>query len=313
MILLVGFFYENISEARDRRFNPMGGTRVDIGGYELHLRCSGEGNPAVVFDSGLGDSYASWWKVRPQIARVTRACSYDRGGIGFSDSSPHPRTSRVLAEELHTLLHNVGIAPPYILVGHSMAGFDVRIFTSLYPKEVAGIVLVDSSHPDQQKRFPPAINDMDRSWMREAEFFEFTMPFGIPRLLGFCGHDVKLRTAECNFHTARESVAELKNFSESARQTAATGSLGDLPLVVLSHDPNKPQPDLPADLDKITNEDWSQMQQELTHLSTRSTQVVAEHSGHYIQLDRPELVIQGVLTVLNEARGIPAAAPPMFH
>ena len=147
LFAVTGFFYENISEARDRRFHPMPGQLVDVGGYRLHIYCLGQEAPAVILDPGLGDSYVSWIKVQPQIAKFSRVCSYDRAGLGYSASSPHPRTSKVMAEELHTLLHKAGISPPYVLVGHSMGGFNVRLFTSLYRGEVAGMVLVDSSHP----------------------------------------------------------------------------------------------------------------------------------------------------------------------
>src|SRR6202050_3740914 len=226
VIATAGFFYENISEARDRRFNPMLGQLVDVGGYKMHIDCIGQGSPTVILDSGLRDSYISCHKVQPQIAQFVRVCSYDRAGLGYSDSGPHPRTSKDIAGELRTLLHNAGVAPPYILVGHSMGGYDVRLYASLYRGEVAGMVLVDSSHPEQRKRLPPALNDLDASWLREQEFLEFTLPFGIPRLLGFCDTDVKARAAECNFHSAREAVAEMKTFPVSAAQTAAPGSLG---------------------------------------------------------------------------------------
>ena len=169
-------------------------------------------------------------------------CSYDRAGLGYSDSSPQPRTSKVMAEELHALLQNASISPPYILVGHSMGGYNIRLFADIYRSEVAGVVLVDSSHPEQEKRFPPALNDLDKTWVREQEFLAFSMPFGIPRLLGFCDRNGAVRAADCNFHSTRESVRELKAISESAAQTATTGSLGDLPLAVLSQIPISPNP-----------------------------------------------------------------------
>ena len=302
LLAAAGFFYENISEARDRRFHPMPGRRVDVGGYKLHINCTGQGAPVVVLDSGLGDSNVSWMKVQPQIAKFTRVCSYDRAGLGYSDNSPRPRTSKVMAEELQTLLQNAGISPPYVLVGHSMGGYNVRLFASLYRSEVAGMVLVDSSHPEQEKRFPQALNDMDKTWVREQEFMTLAMPFGIPRLLGFCGSDAKVRAADCNFHSYREGLTELKTFPESAAQTATTGSLGDLPLAVLSHDPNAPVSDIPADLVKPMNDAWEQMQDELAHLSSRGTRTIAKNSSHYIQLDRPEVVVEAIRNVVDQAR-----------
>jgi len=297
-----GFLYENVSEARDRRFNPMAGRRYDVGGYQMHIDCIGQGTPAVILESGLGDTYLSWRKVQPEIAKITRVCSYDRAGLGYSESSPQPRTSKVIAEELHALLRAAEIAPPYVLVGHSMGGFDVRLFASLYRNELSGMVLVDASHPDQEKRFPPELKNMEGSWRREAEFVEYTMPFGVPRLMGLCEDNPAERAAECNFHNAREGVAELKAFPESAAETAATGSLGDLPLAVLSHDPDKPSADLPADLAHPINEAWEKMQLELAHLSTRGTQSIAKNSAHYIQLDRPEVVIDAVQRIVEQAR-----------
>jgi len=309
LLALAGAVYQSLSERRDRHAHPMPGELIDIGGYKLHIDCTGLGSPTVILDSGLGDTYISWQKVQPQIAKVTRVCSYDRVGLGYSDSSPHPRTSKNIAKELHTLLHNAGVPPPYILVGHSMGGFDVRLYASLYRNELAGMVLVDSSHPEQRKRLPPAVLDLDASWVRQQEFLEFTMPFGIPRLLGFCDSDPKVRAAECNFHSAREAVAELKLVSESAAQTAATGRFGDLPLTVLSSDPEHPRPDLPEDLVKPTNDAWQQMQEELSHLSTKGTRVVVKGSGHYIQIDRPEVVIEAVHNIVDQARRTQNTSP----
>jgi hypothetical protein len=110
------------------------------------------------------------------------------------------------------------------------------------------------------------------------------------------------RAAECNWHSAKESAAEMKAFPQSAAETAATGSLGNMPLAVLSHDPEKPSAELPTDLAKSTNDTWEKMQEELAHLSTRGTQTVAKNSAHYIQLDRPELVVEAVRHVVEQVR-----------
>jgi pimeloyl-ACP methyl ester carboxylesterase len=307
VVVVAGFLYENISEARDRRFNPMPGQRVavntgDGSSFRMHLHCTGQGTPTVVLDSGLGDSYISWRKVQPQIAAFTHVCSYDRGGIGYSDPSPRARTSQVIAEELHALLHTAGVTSPYILVGHSMGGYDVRLFAHHYANEVAGMALIDASHPDQETRLPPELKDMQGTWLREAEFLAFTSPLGIPRLMGLCDEDPTIRAADCNFHTAWESVAEMKAFRESASQAAASGTLGDIPLVVLSHDPNKSSTELPADLAKPTNEAWEKMQEELAQLSSRGKQSIVKGSAHYIQMDRPEAVVAAIHDVVDQAR-----------
>jgi len=303
-----GMIYENISEACDRRFNPMEGRLFDVGGYKMHIDCTGEGSPTVILESGLGDSYISWRKVQPQIAKFTRVCSYDRAGLGYSGSSSQPRTSKVIAGELHALLRAAGVVPPYVLDGHSMGGYDVRLYASLYREEVACMVLVDPSHPDQENRFPPEFKNLEGTEIREAEFLEFTMPFGVPRLLNLCDDDPVQRAAECNFQTMREDIAEFKSLRESAAQTAAAGSLGDMPLVVLSHDPDKPSADLPVDLAKPINDAWEKMQEDLAHLSTRGTQTIAKNSSHYIQIDRPDVVIDAVRGLVEQARAAQPAS-----
>ena len=127
-------------------------------------------------------------------------------------------------------------------------------------------------------------------------------------MLDFCEPDPLPRTAECNFHSARENVAEEKAFAESAAQAAAAGSLGDLPLAVVSHDPDRPSSDLPADLAKPTNDAWEKMQEELAHLSSKGTRAIAKNSGHYIQIDRPDIVTDAVHGVVEQARAAPANA-----
>jgi len=305
---IAGFIYENVSEARDRRFNHMPGRLVEVNGHKMHILCTGQGSSTVVLDSGLGDSFLSWRKVQPEIAGFSRVCSYDRAGLGYSEPSGEPRTSKVIAGELHTLLREAGIAPPFILVGHSMAGFDVRVYANDYPSQVVGMVLVDASHPDQENRFPPELAAMEGSWKREQEFIAYTMPFGIPRLLGVCEDDPVERAASCNWNSAREQVAEMKAFRESAAQAAKAGFLGDMPLAVLSHDPEKLYTQLPPDIAKSTNQTWEAMQEELAHLSSRGTQTIAKNSSHYIQFENPQLVVSTVRNIVEQVRNTPVAA-----
>ena len=106
--------------------NPLPGEMIDMNGFKMHLYCAGEGSPTVILEAGLNDFYVSWTKVQPEVAKTTRVCSYDRAGLGWSEASPNPRASDVMAEELHVLLNNAGIAPPYVLVGHSFGGINVR-------------------------------------------------------------------------------------------------------------------------------------------------------------------------------------------
>ncbi len=130
------------------------GTLVPADGTRLNLYCMGSGSPAVVFDSGWEDWAPVWTIVQPEVAKWTRACSYDRAGAGFSDPGPLPRTSVRIADELRSALHNSGIEGPYILVGHAFGGDNVRTFAARYPAEVAGLVLVEAdvtSSPEERR------------------------------------------------------------------------------------------------------------------------------------------------------------------
>ena len=185
-VLLAGASYQFFSNRRDLRLHPPPGQMIDIGGYRLHLYCTGQGLPTVVFDSGLSDDSITWYKVQPEIAKVARSCSYDRAGLGWSDPSPLPRTSRVVAEELHRLLKSAKIEGPLILVGHSLGGLNIRMFAALYPMDTAGVVLVDSAYPDQYKRLPVEVQSYNEKFLRRLGYFEDTMLFGWPRLSGWC-------------------------------------------------------------------------------------------------------------------------------
>src|SRR5918995_5554862 len=149
LLLLAGVVYQFLATKNDERKYPAPGEMVDVGGYSLHLNCTGEeGTPTVVMDSGLGGTVLDWQLVQPEVAKFTRVCTYDRGGMGWSERSPQPRTSQQFVEELHALLGNAGVEGPYVLVGHSLGGVNVQLFVSQYPDEVAGMVLVDSALVD---------------------------------------------------------------------------------------------------------------------------------------------------------------------
>jgi pimeloyl-ACP methyl ester carboxylesterase len=302
LLAFVGAIYQKIEYSQDRRMNPPSGQLVDVGGYRMHIDCIGRGSPTAVLDSGLSDSSLSWYKVQPEVAQFTRVCSYDRAGLGWSEPSPNPRNSGVFAEELHTLLRNAKVDGPFVLVGHSMGGYDVRIFASRFPSQVVGIVLVDSTHPDYANQLPE-LRTSSEKWRRQLRNQEFLMPFGLPRLMGWCGNgpseiQASLRTIECNVSRLRESIAEsLSIWNESAAQVRATGSLGDLPLIVISEDPAKNvQAFLPV---------FEAGQQTLASLSSNSVRMTALGSGHQIQRDRPDIVIVAIKQIVEETRPSP--------
>lgn len=305
VLICAGAVYEGIESYRDRRqFHPPG-RLVDIGGYRLHLYCTGEGSPTVILEAGGGNPWLSWYKVQPRAAQFTRVCAYDRAGLGWSDPSPKPRTTRVIAEELHTLLHNAGITGPFVLVGHSLGGMDARMFANLYRSEVAGMVLVDSSHPDQEERFPPEAKKFSAGTRYVIRVMQYTLPFGLPRLLASRAAPPEIRPEFCAVFCRRQFLAAVRAEAAAQEETSAEvralGPLGDLPLVVLSHDPDKMR--FPGNLTEPVNRAWGEMQDELAHLSTNGIRLVVKGSGHDIQIDKPEAVVEAIRRVADQAKG----------
>jgi pimeloyl-ACP methyl ester carboxylesterase len=305
LVLLAGAgaLYQWIGGGWDRRSNPPPGEFVEVDGLRMHLYCIGQGSPAVVLDSGLSDTWLDWYKVQPEVAKFTRVCAYDRAGVGYSDPRPGPRTSRAMAEELHTLLGNAGVEPPFVLVGHSMGGLNVQMYASLYGAQVAGMVLVDSSHRDQNRRLPGSERGADHR-RREIERDRLLMPFGIPRLLGWCGRwygsavggrEAALRSYDCTVRQKDGTLAEMAGFDNTLAELRATGSLGDLPLIVISQAPTSPGA-------KRFLAFWYPLQDELTRLSSRAARVYAQGSGHMIALDRPGVVIAAIRDVVAQCR-----------
>ncbi len=297
-LVSVGAIYEWVSGRVAARRYPPPGELYDIGGYRLHLHCAGEGSPTVVLESGLGRDSLDWSWVQPGLAARTRTCSYDRAGSGWSDPGPLPRDSRSVAGELHDLLTVAGVNGPLVLVGHSAGGSFVQLFEHLYPERVVGMVLVDVTHRETSLQKPPP-----RAMVTIAKGLRF---IGVPRLFGMInGHDLPSEAqAMENTLVYRPSfistmVAENEGVATTLRQireVGVAGSLGDLPLVVLTAaGPIEDQP-RPARMSLAeAREDFAlrhRLQGEMLALSTQSRQVMAKRSGHQIQKDQPELVIE---------------------
>jgi pimeloyl-ACP methyl ester carboxylesterase len=171
ILALTGFAYERRARQRDNELYGRSKKLIDIGGYRLHLNCSGQGGPVVVLEYGLQGSYLDWYAVQPEIARFNRVCSYDRAGYGWSDPSPLPRVPSVMADELHTLLHAAGEKPPYILAAHSYGSFTAVMFAHRFPDQVSGLVLVDGLHTFSTFPFglPSGCRSAPcKSWFRSA-------------------------------------------------------------------------------------------------------------------------------------------------
>lgn len=299
-----GAIYEAIESHRDRAtFHPPG-RLIDVGGHRLHLYCTGQGSPAVVLEAGGGNPWLSWYKVQPQVAQFALVCSYDRAGLGWSDPSPKPPTAKVIAEDLHTLLLNGGISGPFVLVGHSLGGMYARMFTAQYPSEVVGMVLVDSSHPDQNERFPPEAKKLAANGKYVIRAMQIALPFGLPRILASRAAPPEVRGEYCAVFCRPQFIAAVRAEADAQEENSAEvrplGTLGDLPLVVLSHDPDKVR--FPGNLTEPVNREWGKMQEELAHLSSNGSHVVVKGSSHDIQIDRPDEVVDAIRKVVGAAR-----------
>ncbi len=285
VLAMVGAVYERRSQARDLRLYPPPGRLIDIGGYNLHLYCTGEGSPTVVLEHGLDGSFLDWRLVQPQIARFARVCSYDRAGYGWSSRSPKARIPSVMAEELHTLLANAGERPPFILVGHSMGAFDVLMYAHRYQEEVAAIVLVDGSHPDEPLAFP---------WRQKLElrFLQLTTPFGLPRWRNWCGgQDPALRplraSVNCKSRVFRTHYEQWSAWASAAAEVRGLPHALNCPLILISRDPARGR-------NALAEQHWTQLQKKLLQLSPSSRQIIAEGSGHAVPGQRPDIIVEAV-------------------
>jgi pimeloyl-ACP methyl ester carboxylesterase len=273
---------------------------VDVGGYRLHINCTGTGSATVVIDARLGDWSTTWssW-VQPEVAKTTRVCTYDRAGMGWSEAGPLPRNAQQFAKELHTLLQNAGIPGPYVLVGHSIGGLPVRVFAHAYAADVAGVVLIESMNPRQAK--PAATNTPPPTTSQARGFSILTLPARIGLLQLFAGPlgltsglSPEVQQAYTAFSVTPRYIQTYlvdkgTGMPQSFRQASAVTTFGDLPLIVLSRG-----------LDE--DRDWQAMQTDLLHLSSHSQQMFADKSGHNAQLDQPEAAVAAIVQMVAQLR-----------
>jgi pimeloyl-ACP methyl ester carboxylesterase len=308
IVAVIGAGYEQYEQWQHRRNFPQIGHSVNIGGRSLNIFCSGETGPTVVFDSGAGGPGLRWVYVQREVSRFARACWYDRAGYGWSDSGPYPRDSIAIARDLYSLLRAAAIAPPYVLVGASFGGFNVRVFNGLYRGDVAGMVLVDSSHVDESEPIYPPSAARARAELIIAQVLR---QVGLLRV--FMDRDpgappVGMTRAEWAIassfepRTLAENAKEL--FARSALEARAAGGLADRPLVVLTAGRPSRIAENPVQARQFLAEQkhWIEIQKQLARLSTRGKQVVVENSRHCIQCDEPQAVISAVHEVVTAAR-----------
>lgn len=288
--------------------NPPG-VAYPVNGHKMRMDCTGSGSPTIVLDAGLGNDGLIWGGVQPVLAKTTRVCSYDRAGFGWSDALPAPRDADHVAAELHGLLDSARIDRPVVLMGHSIAGIYIRDYATRYPDDVAGLIFVDGSTP-LQDRHPAfkALGEFHSPSLRDVVVNQGSFALGLPRLFGQCSAKIpgfdpnaaKLQ-GEDRCHEQFAAVdAEMQSFDRSGEETVHSGPYGALPILIFSQDPAKEGNS--AKFVEISKA-WNQMQEDLKKLSTRSRRIIAKGSGHYIQIEREDLIDREVPRFIDEVRG----------
>src|SRR2546422_2954561 len=239
--------------------------KIDVSGHNLNLLVGGEVTPTVVFEAGFGAGLTSWSTVQSNIAKFALTVSYDRAGIGQSEAGPKPRAAKQIALELHTALQNAGIGPPYVLVGHSFGGIYVRVFADMYPKEVAGMVLIDPS----QETFD--------DWTRTHQEAQRT------------ALDEQIAKAS---QGVRDESAEVNTSYQQARAAKVPAGVPVILLTAMKDDT------MPAAVRKV----WMEKHEEWIAMVPGSKHIKVENSGHFIQGEQPQIVIDAIRQVIDQSR-----------
>jgi pimeloyl-ACP methyl ester carboxylesterase len=238
----VGAVYQYLATARDRAIHPPPGRLLDVAGCRMHLQLAGSGTPTVVLEAGLGGMSSAWAWVQTETAEFSHVVSYDRAGLGWSGPDTSPKTPTLVAQRLRSLLQNANTTPPYVLVGHSMGGLFVRVFADLFPKEVAGLVLVDASHPDQQRR-SNAIETHMCTGFQMLKGVPVLARIGYIRLSGFFDswavglpekQAAEAKAFLSSYRHLKTTRDESLAWDTICAEVRSTRVLGDKPLVVLT-------------------------------------------------------------------------------
>jgi pimeloyl-ACP methyl ester carboxylesterase len=272
-LAVIGAIYQAIATEIDQRTYSPPGEMVDVNGHLMHINCVGEGSPTVILEAANLGMSAHWVRVQQQVAQTTRVCAYDRAGMGWSERGPEPRDARQISSELHTLLKGADTEGPYVLVGHSYGGLYAQMYAARHSEEVAGVVLVDSSHPEQFTRSPEG-RAMYEQIRRMGAVIPFLTRLGVIRLTNRLPAHPDLppqqrEQIEAFNSSTRQVATTAKEFSatpETSAQVRSMGSLGDKPLAVITAGTQSP--------------DWLEMQEELAALSPNSIHRVVEVSTH---------------------------------
>jgi pimeloyl-ACP methyl ester carboxylesterase len=297
-LILIGLIRESITRNKYRTQYPPPGKMITINGHDIHLYCVGDGTPTVVFESDL-DQYGSlsWVPVQEEIGKITRACSYDRAGILWSEPGPRPRDGETIAAELKAVLDAASEEGPYLLVGHVFGGAYVRIFAGQNPDEVCGMVLLESSHPEMLTRYEELGVTTEIPDKNIRPLILLLSHLGSPGRYKGNIYDLPPEIYDpVQAFLPGSSMAWFDEKVESRNtlaQSGQYGNLGDLPLILIvsGKTPDIEQGQEIQDL-------WEELQEELLLISGTS-EIRLYETGHYPQLQDPELVIEAIQDVFG--------------
>ena len=303
----MGFGYQGIAAEQDRRAYSPPGQFVNIDGTRLHINCTGQGSPTVILESGLGGWSSYWALIQPALAGGVRVCSYDRAGLGWSDPGPQPRDARHIAVELHALLVGADVPGPYVLAAHSNGGLYARMFASLYPEDVAGMMLADATPTDLFDRLPATRASFDM-FEQQARTFQWLAPVGMTRLLtgGAMAADLVRFPSPAReeilalYSTSRQwhgAELEVQAMRTSMAQVSQLGGLGARSLMVVTSTEGAASVEQ-AEIKRAIYTD-------MARLSSNSRQVVVEgatHTGLTLNPEHAQMTSAAIRQVVDVVR-----------
>ena len=311
LLLAMGALYEPWGQVRDAKAYPAPGQLVDVGGYRLHIACTGQGSPTVILENGSMGTSPTWALGQPQVAAFARVCVYDRAGYAWSDPATTPRTGAQVVADLDALLQKAGVPGPYVVVGHSLGGMYSRLYAGTHPDRVVGLVLVDP-RPEEFTREMEAIGrKADASGaigllypvLQRTGLLRGFAHLGGARVIAGTGVDnmteqdrgalVALTLRPALLKAAMNEGEQLPELETALRNV---GALGEMPLVVLSH--SVPFPFMSGKPEEI----WQRLQAQTAGLSTRGRLEAVSGAGHNVMVDRPDAVVQAIRDVVEAAR-----------
>jgi pimeloyl-ACP methyl ester carboxylesterase len=309
VLALSGAFYQGVSDKIDAKKYPPIGKLVDVGGYNIHLYTTGSGGPSVVLDAGMGCNALGWSLVQPKVSEFTQVTALDRAGNGWSDESPLERTSENIIMEFRTALKKANIPAPYVLVGHSFGGLNAQLWASLYPDEILGVILVDSSHADQFEKMPmPQMNPtamMLASRLGVARLVTHLPLYkkGIAVFPEQIQNQLLSQVRTTKF--MRTVLGEASQCETSCKQLkAAGGSLGDKPLIVISAGKGTSAEGSGYSQEQIDVflAHFKELQRDLVTKSTQGKLVIAEESDHMVTLNQPQIIVDSIKEMVESSR-----------